>query len=342
MLKMTKMKIRQFLRWTLAFVLCAGVFSCKDKKDDSTVFKKTLSGMPEFSIPAYVSPGDVLDLVPATVKTEDEKLCGIYWAFSFSSSVRDTTRLEGGTGDAATRLVVPDTLKTFSVTCAAFAEGYYNVSSSIAVTVVNGQETFTGMDLPEDAAFFTDPRDGRTYPYVTIGDREWFARNLAHEGGASYRDADAMQDVFGQYYSWDEALEACPDGWRLPTAEDWTALAVTAGVDAAEGGVYRGLAGRLMADAYMNDKKMWEFYPEVKLTNDMLFYAIPVGYATDAEGLHTFYGSSEYAIFWTAEEADEELAYCRQLYVSSPDVLKGALHKASFLASVRCVRDVEQ
>lgn len=339
-MNMRKMKIRQFLLWTLALALCTGAFSCKKDKETTTT-KNTLFGSPSFTIPAYVAPGDEFELVPAVVKTEDGKLAGIYWAFSFSSSVRDTTRVENGTGDGSIFVSVPDTLTSMTVTCAAFAEGYYNASESKTVAVVHGQESLSGLGLPEDVPVFEDPRDGRTYPYVVIGGREWFTRNLAFEGGASYRDAVAMQDVFGQFYSWEEAVDGCPDGWRLPDAEDWSALAEIAGATEAEAGVYRGLAGRLMADAYLNDTKMWEFFPDVKITNEFLFCAIPAGYAMDADGTHAFYGSSEYAVFWTAEEADDELAYCRQLYVSSPDVFKDALHKRSFLASVRCVRDVE-
>ena len=337
---MTKMKIRHFLLWTVAFALCAGVFSCKKDKE-STTTKKSLVGSPTFTISAYLTPGDVVELVPGEVKTEDGSPAGICWTFSFTSSVRDTVRLENGTGDASTVLTVPDTLNSFTVTCTAFAEDYYNTLATSTVSVVHGQGSLSGMDLPETVTVFEDPRDGRTYPSVEIGGREWFTRNLAFEGGASYHDAAAMQDVFGQFYDWEEAVTGCPEGWRLPDGEDWNALARAAGIEESETGIYPGLAGKLMADVYLNDSKMWEFFPEVKITNELLFCAIPAGYALDAEGSHSFTGSSEYAVFWTAEEVNDEMACCRQLYVASPDVIKDVLHKESFLASVRCVRDIE-
>lgn len=336
---MTK-NLRHFLFLGLALWVGAGVFSCK-KKEDTTTTLEYLKGTPLFTISPYLAPGDVLDLVPASVTTDDGSPAGIYWAFSFSSSVRDTTRLENGTGDGAISVTVPDTLNALTVTCAAFAKGYYNSTSSVTVAVVHGQETLSGLGLPEDVSVFEDPRDGQVYPYVGIGGREWFARNLACEGGASFRNSPAMNDVFGRYYSWNEAVRACPEGWRLPDAEDWTALAAAAGIAEDENGVYPGLSGRLMADAYMNETKMWEFFPEVKITNDLLFCAIPVGYAMDADGVHTFYGANTYAVFWTAEEADAERAFCRHCYVSSPDVFKDALDKDSFLAPVRCVRDIK-
>lgn len=337
---MTKLNIRTLLLWTLATVFCAGLFSCKkDKNDEDT--RSTLRGSLSFDIPAYVAAGEVFELVPTEVKTDDGVLAGIYWSFShIKTPSRDTTRFEGGTGDGSYILEIPDTLSSITVTCAAFAEGYYNTSASVLVTVVD-EETITGLGLPEDTPVFTDPRDGRRYPYVPIGTREWFARNLAADGGYPYQEAAAMQNVFGQYYSWDEAAASCPDGWRLPDAEDWADLAAAAGTDE-EDGTLSGVAGLLMADAYMNDKKMWEFYPAVKITNALLYSAIPAGYALDAEGVPSFSGVGQYAVFWTAEEADGERAYCRQFHVSSPDVFKAAMNKASFRAPVRCVRDLPQ
>lgn len=337
---MTKMNIRKILLWTLAAGLCAGAFSCKKDSEEDT--RITLRGTLTFSIPPYVAPGEVFELVPSVIKKQDGGTPGIYWAFSFIPSIRDTTRYENGTGDGAIILEVPDTLTSLTVTCAAFAEGYYNTTGSSTVAVVHGQETLSGLGLPDDVSVFEDPRDGRLYPYVEIGGLEWFTRNLACDGGAFYRDAAAMQDVFGQYYSWEEASQSCPDGWRLPDAQDWAALVAAAGGTETEDGICPGISGSLMADAYMAEKKMWEFFPEVKITNNLLFCALPTGYAVDAQGTHVFYGLSEYSVFWTAEEAeDEDYAYCRNLYVASPDVFKSAMHKETFLAPVRCVRDVE-
>lgn len=336
---MKKTTIRHFILWTLAFGLCTGVFSCKKDKDSDTTLD-SLTGVPSFTVSPYLQPGDVLELTPADVKKQDGKSAGIYWSFSYASSVRDTTRFENGTGDASITITVPDTLNALTLTCVAFAENYYNTVQSQTVAVVHGQDSFSGLGL-EDAAVFEDPRDGRLYPFVVIGDREWFARNLAYDGGASYRDAVAMQDVLGQYYAWEDAMTSCPEGWRLPDAGDWAALARTAGVDDDGAGVYRGLAGQLMADAYFNDGKMWEFFSEVVISNKWLFSAIPGGYGVDADGKHTFYDLNLRALFWTAEEAEGDRAYCFHIFVSSPDVAKSALDKKSLLANVRCVRDAE-
>ena len=44
-----------------------------------------------------------------------------------------------------------------------------------------------------------------------------------------YADFDFESDYkkYGNLYTWEEALEVCPEGWRLPTDEDWQNLEVT-------------------------------------------------------------------------------------------------------------------
>ena len=333
------MKIHRTVLAFAALVAGMGLVSCKKDKTTSED-RAYLTGSMSFSIPTYVMPGQEFHLVPTGVTKLDGSLPGIYWTDSYTS-VRDTTRKENGTGDGSFDLVIPADETSMTVTCAAFAEGYYNSTKTMSLVIVKGAESISGLDLPDDVAKFEDVRDGRSYPYVKIGGREWMARNLAYGSGKPYYNADAMQDVFGMYYTWDEAKAACPEGWRLPDAADWDDLAVAHGC-AETGDVYSGIAGAMMADAYMNESKMWEYWPEVTISNSQKFCAIPTGYAMEDGETAAFRGSSYYALYWTAEEAGEDQAYCRQLYVRDPDVYKTSLHKSYLRASVRCVRDASE
>ena len=338
-LKIRKMSIRNFPLVVLVLFLGAVLFSCKKEEEETSL--EYMDGSMIFSIPTYVMPGQQFHLVPSGVTIPDGTVPGIYWTGTILGNTRDTTRVLNGTGDGSIDVLVPEEETSVSVSCVAFADGYYASSKTVNLVVVKGAESISGLNLPADVAMLTDSRDERTYPYVPIGSRDWMARNLAYGSGMNYYDADAMQDVFGMYYTWDEAMAACPEGWRLPTADDWSDLARAHGYSGTED-TFAGIGGKMMADAYLNDSKMWEFWPEVKITNSLHFCALPVGYAIDAEGTARFRGSSDYAVFWTAEEADEEMAYVRQLYVRSEDVYKASLHKSSFRANVRCVRDIQE
>ena len=93
-----------------------------------------------------------------------------------------------------------------------------------------------------------------------------------------YANADIMSDVFGRFYSYEDALTACPEGWRLPTEEDWIALGKALGSTADKYGVLKGVAPKVMTDATFNGVDMWAYWPAVgTLTNESKFSAIPAG-----------------------------------------------------------------
>jgi uncharacterized protein (TIGR02145 family) len=160
-----------------------------------------------------------------------------------------------------------------------------------------------------------------------------------------------MDGVLGRYYSYDEAMTACPEGWRLPTDKEWLEMLQT--VDSSLTGVepfntIPGVASKLMADVRFNGEKAWEYWPAVgEITNETKLSIIPAGYANlgskDAQGKYSrakFTGYTKYAAFWTADLASEEegTAFYRYLYCDQPDLLIGKGDRKFFGASVRCVR----
>ena len=68
-----------------------------------------------------------------------------------------------------------------------------------------------------------DTRDGETYKIVKIGDRIWMAENLRFSTANSkcYKDDPNNCKEYGALYMLSEAKNACPTGWRLPTATEW-------------------------------------------------------------------------------------------------------------------------
>jgi uncharacterized protein (TIGR02145 family) len=94
---------------------------------------------------------------------------------------------------------------------------------------------------------FTDSRDGNTYCSVQIGTQTWMGENLRYSGGGQighlYLDLPSADSVlFGRLYTFSEALAGeeanapgeqrrirglCPQGWHLPTQEEWRTLKTT-------------------------------------------------------------------------------------------------------------------
>jgi len=75
---------------------------------------------------------------------------------------------------------------------------------------------------------FTDPRDGQRYRIVKIGNQVWMAENLRYKcrsGCYAYDDDESnVGRNLGRLYEWDVAQEACPPGWHLPSASEWSSL----------------------------------------------------------------------------------------------------------------------
>jgi len=342
---MKKELYRFFVLLTLVSASICAFTDCK-KDEDETDDTEYLSGRVLFDVDQYIKPGQQIHLVPTGGTHPEGEGIGYIWSFGWKSA-KDTTRFDTDPASVtgAVDVIFPDETGQYTITLYAYAVDYYSLSSSTTVTVVddrlNASLTNTGIRATNSKV--TDPRDGKTYYTRQIGDLIWMRNNLSYaDAGVPYSSAPAMTNISGNYYTWEEAKSACPEGWRLPTEQDWLALgnAILPEETLTSDSVWKGAAGALMADAYFHEKKMWEYWPEVKITNSTGFSAIPAGYATDGEHVK-FFGPYDYATFWSADEADEENAIYRYINVKSPDVYVGYADKSNFRATVRCVKDAQ-
>lgn len=313
------------------------------KKDDSTVTANYLDGSVSYTIPAFVAAGDVLDVTPTGVSHPDGDPYGYYWYVETLKTKRDTSK--SLTDDRSGRFTyeIPDTIGTFTLSVSAYATDYYPSTRSRDFTILHPTRSLTETGIEAADPSFTDTRDGQRYAYTTVAGTDWMRENLAWAGaGVSYDRCPAADPVFGRYYSWEEAKSACPSGWHLPTDAEWTALvsAASGASGLAAGADFATGAGLLMAPALLNTEKLWEFWPEVEITDAAGFCALPLGYGNlAATATGSFTGLKEYAVFWTADAAaDPNLALYRYLHVRRPEVYLGAGDRKAFVASVRCVR----
>ena len=87
---------------------------------------------------------------------------------------------------------------------------------------------------------FKDSRDGKYYKFADIGNTRWMAENLNYGNdslGKCSWDDDENCSENGRYYTYEESRTVCPDGWRLPTENDFSELIENVG-GAANAAVY--------------------------------------------------------------------------------------------------------
>jgi uncharacterized protein (TIGR02145 family) len=236
----------------------------------------------------------------------------------------------------------------------------------------------------ETSDSFTDSRDGTVYKTVSIGDQVWMAENLrylpsvvpATEGSTStstpyyyvlgYNGTDVSAakesprfEDYGVWYNWAAAMEgagssnanpsgiqgACPDGWHIPSDEEWNELINYLAnngynYDGSNGGEGEKI-GKALADtiswrnssiegAVGNDD-----YPELR--NKSGFSALPGG-NRDADGYFSSLGETYNGTWWSSTEEGADRAYKLYISYARPRADKTTSNKAVG-ANCRCVKD---
>lgn len=328
-------------------VIAAAAAGCK--KDDESSSYEYLEGHLRLSVAEYANPGysktfQVDSMM--TLSSSDGSPVGYYFKNGITNKYDTLYTAAGEFRKHLYTFEIPDTIGVVSLTFGAYSDGeYYGSTVSRSVVVVqkglNGEKTsLTGYDIKDSDRVMTDPRDGRSYYTSAVDGTEWMRQNLAWDGGGeAFMQCEATADVFGRYYTWTEALSACPEGWRLPSEDDWLALGKAYGSDAVSGRDFPSIAGKLIEDVKFNGKTMWEFSRNVRITNESRLSMLPLGYASvDSDG-YEFHSMYTYCAFWSSDES-AGMGAVRYISQGYDSLYYGLVPKDGFAASVRCVRDI--
>lgn len=189
--------------------------------------------------------------------------------------------------------------------------------------------------------------DGNKYRTVQIGDQWWMAENLKV---SRYRDGSAIPDVtqnsqwtnmttgarafydnnsslgktYGKLYNGHAVTDPrglCPEGWQVPTENEWSKLLTYLGGSSEAG-------GKLKAT------RRWR-QPNTGATNESGFNALPGGYRA-SDGSFRLIGSS--GTWWSITEHSTDIAVNRGLAYYTGRMYTGRGSRQSGF-SVRCIKD---
>jgi len=192
--------------------------------------------------------------------------------------------------------------------------------------------------------------DGNVYETVLIGEQLWMAENLkvthyndGDEIPTGYTDEDWFGvetgaftifnddslnvEIYGNLYNWyavDDGRGVCPEGWHMPSDEEYTVLK-----DYLDG---ENVAGGKMKEAGLEH---WNS-PNTGATNESGFTGLPAGYRYSSSGFYYSMGSN--GSFWSSSDGSSNDAWHRELGYGSSNVSRYVNSKRiSF--SIRCLGD---
>jgi uncharacterized protein (TIGR02145 family) len=185
-----------------------------------------------------------------------------------------------------------------------------------------------------------DSRDEQIYSTTLIGNQLWMAENLNYYTPTGswyyYNDSLSFAETYGRLYSWETALNACPDNWHLPSDDEWVELEICLGMSWTEAHSFMKYRGETEGSKLKETGTLHWISPNLYATDEANFKAIPAG------SYHIIYNSfsdiDTRAIFLTSTPYSENEYYIRDLIDYSEGIGRWCNSYQAY--SVRCMRNI--
>jgi len=203
---------------------------------------------------------------------------------------------------------------------------------------------WTGCDKEDIGPSFVDSRDGESYKIVEIGGVTWMAENLRYNAAGNFLNPNNPNSNYGRLYDWPTVMNGdsssttspsnvqgiCPDGWHLPSDEEWKTLEKSTGMSESEanGTSWRG------TDTGTHLKSTSGWSNNGYGTNSNSFNAFPTG-----RHWNSYSNAEDDAFFWTATEFSSTQAWFRWLSNGKSEVYRTMWSKTTYAISCRCVQN---
>ena len=203
--------------------------------------------------------------------------------------------------------------------------------------------------------------EGQVYNTIQIFSQCWLKENLnvgwIVPGNEWMNDNDTIEkycynnnldscDKYGGLYLWDEMMQyntlegiqgICPDGWHIPTDNDWKVLGGAVDSQYGIGDNTWNTLGFCGYDAGINLKSTFGWEGSGNGTDAFGFRGLPAGNRTN---LGNFYNISQIGDFWSSTFYSDNMAWGRELSATAAESYRYYYNKQLGL-SVRCLRDTE-
>lgn len=238
---------------------------------------------------------------------------------------------------------------------------------TITVEVSDGELTVEDeLIVSVEGGKFIDLRDDNIYEFILIGEQFWMAENLAYlpevspsDVGSSYLNhfyvrgyegtniSEAILDdnygTYGVLYNWVAAELSCPNGWHLPTDNEWQQFIdhlISIGLGYVGYGGHESFIGKSLASSsgwrtVTGSAHNGEVGHDQESNNDSGFNAFPAGFRYTYRGFSVL-GTSTY--FWSSYPNYPGSAWGWSLHYSHVATRRKSYRKSDGF-SVRCIKD---
>lgn len=206
-----------------------------------------------------------------------------------------------------------------------------------------------------------DDRDGKTYKTVKIGEQEWMAENLNYDVQnyeSSYRswcydgEVDNCQK-YGRLYRWSVVIDSltlandsaitcgcrksgegictipykwkgiCPNGWHIPTQNEW-------------GDLVNFVGGSDIAGKKLKSSEGWVSLGGINGTDEFCFAGSPAGYRSGSASY-----SNDYMYFWTADQYESGSTNAYAMYGFYKSNIFYSCYESTCVKAfpIRCIKD---
>lgn len=300
-----------------------------------TIPMVTTSGVTGITEISAISGGNVISQGSSAVTQR-----GVCWSLSKFPSISDDITTDGsGLGSFTSQITGLSSNTRYYVRAYAINESGTGYGDTVSFNTTN-----TGPQVCPPTVSY----GGKTYNTIDINGKCWFKENLnvgqridgelSQSPGNSvvekycYDNLEINCEIYGGLYQWDELMQGsinpgdrglCPEGWHVPTDQEWIEMADFLGGDSIAGGALKK-AGITF----------WKS-PNTGATNSSGFTALPGGsIGTD----HKFSNLTFSALIWTSTQSEATTAWHRSLYYSSVQLGRYSSQKIVGY-SARCLKN---
>jgi len=203
--------------------------------------------------------------------------------------------------------------------------------------------------------------DGNVYKIVKIGDQWWMAENLRV---TRYQNGDSIPDLtgnfewgnqihgafhvynndysnigkYGLFFNWhavNDSRKIAPEGWHVPTDEEWKNLEMALGMTQTEADSFYWRGDDEGGKLKETGTEHW-WSPNTGATNSSGFCALAAGHISDENNYSAGMGINGY--WWCNTESSDRVAWYRRIYYDYSSIYRSYNSKRGGL-NVRCVKD---